>query len=89
MPRETIRPRKVAWRLIFLSKCIPKAINYTPTTTNQSNTPEITPVGPQEHPQWHHEEPPKYIAPHLQITIIHYTTNHGPHLARHKLPHQD
>ena len=71
-----------------LPKYIPKAIKSIPTTANQINAPSITQVGPQEHRIWHHEEPPEDIFSHPQITLVHYTTHHGPHLDCHPVPHQ-
>ena len=64
MPRETSRPEIVAQRLPKISKCIPKAINSTPTTDKQINAPSTPLVGPQENLIWHHEDPPKNIFSH-------------------------
>ena len=88
MTRETSRPGTGAQIPPKLAKCIPKAINSTPTTDKKINATIIHQVGPQEHHTWNHEDRPKDIFSHPQITLAHYTPHHGPHLARNPVPHQ-
>ena len=45
-------------------------------------------MGTQEHLTWNHEDLPKVHVPHPKFTLIHNTTPHGPHLARHPVPHK-
>ena len=44
---------------------------------------------PQEHRTWNNEDPPKDIFSRPQITLANYTPNHGPHLSRNSVTHQD
>ena len=70
IPLETSRPGKEAQRLPKLSKCILMAINCTPATSNQSNSPSNPQVFPKEYHTWNHEEPPKDIS-HILKLLLH------------------
>ena len=71
MPRETSRTGEWAQILPKLSECIRKAINSTPTTAKDRNSTSTPQVVPQEHRIRHHEDPPKDIFSHPQITLAH------------------
>ena len=71
-----------------MSKYIPAAIKYTPTTAKQINYHGTPKVGPQEHLTWNHEEPPKFYVPRYQFTLMPYTDPHGPNLSLHPVTHQ-
>ena len=88
IPRETIRPGAGARRLPHFSKCIPKDINFTPTTSKHRNAPGITQMVPQEHLTWDHEYPPKDHVPHPKITHLDNSTPHCTDLDRHPVPNQ-
>ena len=80
-------PGTGAQRLPQLSNFTPKAINSTPTTAKQSNTPGINKMVPQEHLTCNHEDTPKDHVSHPKIYLIHKTTTHGTHLDHHPVPH--
>ena len=88
MIREISRPGTGAHRQTKLTKCVPKAINSTPTTAKQKNASNTPQVVPKEHHTWNHEDPPKDVFSHPQITLLHYTPHHGPHLSRNPVSHQ-
>ena len=46
-------------------------------------------MGPQENLTWNHGYPPKDHESLPKLTLIHNTTHHGPHMARHPVPYQD
>ena len=89
MPRETIRPKIGTRRLPQFKRCIPKATNYNPTTAKQINATCIPQVALQEHITWRHEDPHKDLFTHDQLTIVHYTTHHGPYMDLRPVTHQD
>ena len=69
---EISRPRTGIHRLPKLSNCIPKAINYTPTTAKQSNALITPQVGLHKHRTWHHEEPNNDLSPTIHL-LLHIT----------------
>ena len=88
MPKENSKPGIGSRRIPQLLNCTPKAINSTPTTSKQRNTPVIFQILPQEHLSWNHKVPPKDHFTHPKLTLINNTTTHSPHLDRHTVPHQ-
>ena len=63
-------------------------INSTPFTDKYINATGNPQVIPKEDLTMNHEDTPEGHFTHYQFTLIHYTTNHGPQLAHHPVPHQ-
>ena len=88
MTRETSRTGTGAQRLPKLSKCTPKAFNFTPTSA-QYNHNHVTEMALQYHHKNTHEDPTKDNLPNPWPDPSLYPSHHNFHLLCRAITHQD